>query len=144
MTDGSFLRELFLQRLPANVRMVLASTPDNTSLEKLADLADKIMEVATPPIANVTTTLPALATEVTQLREEVSRLEKLIQKLTRSRSSSRPGRHPSRRSPTPPTTTPPASDAPNTSLCWYHQKFGDQAQRCKPPCARLSNSQAGH
>lgn len=61
--DGSFLKELFLQCLPPNVRMVLASAPDGTSLEKLADLADKIMEVAIPPVATVTTP-PATTTEV--------------------------------------------------------------------------------
>jgi hypothetical protein len=32
MRDNSFLRELLLQRLPPNVRMVLASTPDGTGL----------------------------------------------------------------------------------------------------------------
>ena len=40
LTDDAFLRELFLQRLPQHVRMVLAST-DVTGLEQLADLADK-------------------------------------------------------------------------------------------------------
>ena len=48
-TDSTFLRELFLQRLPANVRMVLASTPEPTSLDQLATLADKIMEAVTGP-----------------------------------------------------------------------------------------------
>ena len=43
--DSSVLRELFLQRLPANIRMVLASSPDTTNLENLAQLADKIVEV---------------------------------------------------------------------------------------------------
>ena len=38
--DKSFLRELFLQRLPAPVRMVLAVTPEATSLDELATLAD--------------------------------------------------------------------------------------------------------
>jgi hypothetical protein len=44
-TDGLFLQELFLQRLLPN--MVHASSPDTTSLDKLAEMADKIMEVAT-------------------------------------------------------------------------------------------------
>ena len=40
MTDSSFLKEeLFLQRLPHNVKIVLASTPDTTSLEMLAEMA---------------------------------------------------------------------------------------------------------
>ena len=49
-TDANlFLRELFLQQLPPNVRMVLASADPSMTLDNLADMADKIMEVATPP-----------------------------------------------------------------------------------------------
>ncbi|XP_075556627.1 uncharacterized protein LOC142588691 [Dermacentor variabilis] len=44
------LRELFLQRLPANVQVVLA-TACTMDLTGLAALADKVMEVATPTIA---------------------------------------------------------------------------------------------
>ena len=67
-TDNAFLRELFLQRLPPNVRMVLASTPDTGSLDNLAQLADKILEVAasSPAIATVSTT-----SEMEHLRKEV-------------------------------------------------------------------------
>ena len=46
--DGSFLYQLFLQRFPSNVLMVLASTADTTSIDELANLADKIMEVSMP------------------------------------------------------------------------------------------------
>ncbi len=35
--------------------MVLASTPDSTTLDNLAELADKIMEVATPPSVSAAT-----------------------------------------------------------------------------------------
>ena len=53
-TDGAFRRDLFLQRLPSNVR--------------LAQLAHKIMEVATPAcaVSSVNTD-----TEFGQLRQEV-------------------------------------------------------------------------
>ena len=40
------MRELFLQGLPPNVRMVLASTPDTGNIEDLAQLVDKFVEVA--------------------------------------------------------------------------------------------------
>ena len=66
--DTSFLRELFLQRLPNNVRMVLASIPDAIALDKLADMADKIIEVATPSIASVDTPTTAAADLCPQLR----------------------------------------------------------------------------
>ncbi|KAL5515485.1 hypothetical protein EMCRGX_G000658 [Ephydatia muelleri] len=38
---ASFFRELFLQRPPANIRMVLASTDSTMDINKLADMADK-------------------------------------------------------------------------------------------------------
>ena len=75
-TDGAFLRELFLQRLPSNVRMVLASTPDTGNLDDMALLADKIMEVATPApsIAAISTT-----SELERLRKEVAELKSMLQ-----------------------------------------------------------------
>lgn len=155
VTDGSFLQELFLQRLPHNVRMVLASTPDTFGLDKLAEMADKIMEVAAPSISAASTptvSTPTVAANSTplapveQLRAELTRLEKLIHKLAHtqssSRSSSRSSSQPrsTRRSPTP---TPISSNS-DLSYCWYHQKFGEQAQKCRQPCAWPLNDQAGH
>ena len=52
--DTSFLRELFLQCLPSNVCMVLASSGNSISLDQLAQLADGITDVATPTVASVT------------------------------------------------------------------------------------------
>lgn len=69
VADGTFLRELFLQCLPANVHMLLASTSATSSLEELADLADKMVEVAVPSVSSVSS--PKLTTEVEQLRAEV-------------------------------------------------------------------------
>ena len=43
-TDSTFVRGLFIQRLPAYARMVLASTADTMSLGDLADLADRVVE----------------------------------------------------------------------------------------------------
>ena len=60
VADSTFLRELFLQRLPSEVRMVLASTSATTSLEELAELADKIAEVAAPKLVAYYTSLTAL------------------------------------------------------------------------------------
>ena len=45
--DPSFLQELFLQRLPQSVRMVLASTPEGTAL---SEMADKLWR-SPPPLA---------------------------------------------------------------------------------------------
>ena len=126
--EGSFMKELFLQRLPATVRMVLASTGENVALEDLAQLADKIVEVVLPSVSAVHAT-PVTA-EVEQLRAEVARLTKLVQ------SMASPRRPPRGRSASP---HPPADSA----LCWYHQRYGDDAQKCKLPCSRSGNALAG-
>ena len=49
----TFLRELLLQRLPPNVRMVLASNGDAMDLATLADMADKVIEVAVPSVSTI-------------------------------------------------------------------------------------------
>ncbi len=85
-----FLRELFLQRLPGNVRMVLASTSDHLPLEELAQLADRIMDVSPPTVATVT---PTPLAELDHLRSEVARLQSLVQQINMDRPS-RQSSHP--------------------------------------------------
>ena len=109
-TDGSFIRELFLQRLLANVRMVLASAGDTVSLEELAQLADKVVEVAAPSISAVSA--PQLTAEVAQLRAEVTHLRELVKSLS-SRGRSFQTRYPS------PAQTGTPTNAP---LCCYHSQ----------------------
>ena len=58
--------------------MVLASTRDGTPIEDLAQLADKIIEVATPPIVSTVTTPSA---DIEQLRSEIASLTKLVSSL---------------------------------------------------------------
>ena len=114
----SFLKELFLQRLPSGVRMVLASAKSDTPLSELALLAEKVMEVSSPPppVNNISEN-DSLFTEVAQLREEVARLTQLVKSASRAPSRGRsphPNRHPSPRRPSNP-----------SHLCWYHERYGD-------------------
>ena len=44
--DVEIMRELFLQRLPANIRMVLTLSAGEINLDKLAQLADRIVEAS--------------------------------------------------------------------------------------------------
>ena len=119
--DSSVLRELFLQRLPANVRMVLASSPDTTNMENLAQLADKIVEVAALAVSAVSAT--HLSDEFERLHAEVTSLRKVVESLPKTTANksdhpqSRPRGH-SRslsrgRSPSPhPATEAPICDRP--------------------------------
>lgn len=127
--DASFLRNLFVQRLPHNVRMILASVGD-LEIERLAELADKLMEISTPVVSAVQTP----ADEIQQLRAEISRLTIAVATLQqhRGRSQSRSQRR--RPSPSP----------ARTDICWYHRRFGDNATKCTTPCHYTGNGTAEH
>lgn len=131
--DDSFVRQLFLQRLPANVQMVLASVKD-LSLFDLAQMADKIMDVSVSGIHHFGTSTNA-AVEVKELREQIAELARKIEYLSvghRSRSSS-PRRKPSLS----------GRNTSSSSECWYHRTFGEQASKCRPPCSKSENGMPG-
>ncbi|XP_064463463.1 uncharacterized protein LOC135374431 [Ornithodoros turicata] len=138
--DESILRELFLQRLPNTVRMIL-TTSSTVSLDALAEMADKIMDIAPPDISVVPSSsapvTPTLA-DFQALRDEVARLTTMIStslhlshrpRSPRPRSPRRAGH---RRSP----LRPHSADSTD---CWYHQNFGDNAHHCQPPCSHSGN-----
>ncbi|CAN7991375.1 unnamed protein product [Ixodes hexagonus] len=137
--DDSLLRQLFLQRLPTNVCMVPAAAGDMT-LDDLAALADRVVEVASPSISPIDSSVQALPapnevkslvsfTEFRALRDEaLATLEKPLPR--RPRSFSRPRG---------------SSRAPeSTGVCWYYHRFGDNATKCVPPCAQQGNIRATH
>ena len=64
--------------------MVLASADSSMDLDKLVDMADKVMEVAAPTVAAVADTHPNRTDnfKVKQLQEEVACLADLIASLT--------------------------------------------------------------
>ena len=70
--DAKLLRELFLQRLPGNVRMVLASFGDTKTLDELAELGDNIIAAGPPGVSGFTQ--PEPSREVEELRSELSQL----------------------------------------------------------------------
>lgn len=148
--DLTMLKELFLQRLPANVRMILASTPD-LELQAMASLADRIMEVA-PVTSTVYASAPApiskesldrtprleqLENSINALTAEVSRLRGISP--PRHRSSSRSRHRSSSRSRYALRNNVELS----SGLCWYHQRFGSKSTKCTQPCTWSGNEQTG-
>ena len=142
-TDALFLRKLFLQQLPPNVRMILALS-ETTELVKIAQLADKIVEVATPQVSSATLPNHPANPDLNHLRAEIAELKQMLFSL----------QLPSNQQPRPQScgNTPQSSrsSAPihstSVSLYWYHTQFGDLARKCQPPCSKSSpeNAQASH
>ena len=95
--DATLMRELFLQRLPSNVRMVLTPSAGELNLEQLAQLADRIMEASPPTcIAAIDTNTPSLTAQVTDLSrrldELTTTLSSAINTFSRSPRSPSPAR----------------------------------------------------
>ena len=144
--DSSILAELFLQRLPPSVRMVLA-TASSLSLEEQAKLADRVMDItpnlSTSSVNAVDTTsatgrstlseMSEQRAEIASLRAEVAQLSRPARPRSRSRGRSRSD-HSRRQS------SSPGRDS--SGLCCYHRRFGSDARHCQQPCD--FNNQSGN
>lgn len=134
--DPAILRELFLQRLPSNVRVALAAA-HSLPLSDLAELADSVLDVTPPIVAALPCPADTDRAEVGLLREEVSKLTALVTRLMGQPRSARrtpsPPPSPWRQRHTPSPTRPNPLSV-NPSHCWYHQRFGHRARRCEHPC----------
>ncbi|XP_041483400.1 uncharacterized protein LOC121430188 [Lytechinus variegatus] len=157
--EDSIFRQLFLQRLPTNVQVILAASSDGVSLVDLAALADKIVEVAGPTsISNIqsklapsqTPPLPTHETTVDQLSAQVAQLTMQVQALTCSMLENQRGRSRQRKSkdsskrPQSVSRSPHRSEQHAGAQCWYHWKHGSSAQKCISPCSFSARQAQGN
>ena len=87
-------------------------------LEDLAQVVDKIARslLLCRPLSLPLARPPARWTKVMELRAEITWLTNSFRKEVR-------------------TCTPPKhTNPPPTGLCWYHERFGKDAKKCKEPC----------
>ena len=150
------LRTLWLRQMPAHIQAIL-QTQARTPLEDLAALADRIMEVAppapfsaqvhaiqTPPWDSIQRRLDELFKEIITLKapksanNAKSRAPPRAQFRGRSRTRNNDATRAAtadRSASTPPT---PARDQDIT--CWYHRRYGADAQKCTLPCSMGNSS----
>lgn len=129
-----FLRTMWSSRLPNNIQTIVASQSKAT-LDEVAELADRIHDIAAPSPHVAAATAPGASSELSfQVAELTRQVQKLTTKLDRmSRSKSRRSRSDSRdRSNT--RSSRSQSSYRKYPLCWYHAKFGEKASRCTKPC----------
>lgn len=126
------LKTLWMARLPSQVQSILTTSSD--SLPKLAQMADKIMEIDQPRTYAVAanTSTDDLTKTVLQLTKEVAELR------TAFSGASKPRRARSR-TPGPRRSTTPARDSKD-AICWYHRKFQLNARKCCAPCIHFHAS----
>ncbi|XP_075732722.1 uncharacterized protein LOC142775268 [Rhipicephalus microplus] len=132
--------ELFLQRLPHLTRMILAGS-DDVTLERLAQLTDRITDSTEPPKMSIATTgRPEHANRLGRLEDRVDRLASAVKNLALF-NKHRPARHRS-----PCRARIPQNRGHTTkakqNICWYHRRFREQATRCTHPCSWTGNPPA--
>lgn len=122
-----FLRTLWASRLPNNIQTVIATQAD-ASLETVADLADKVSEIAPTNNHVAATTSANLLTEmqmqIMELTKEIASLKSHTHRRGRSRDNDRSQDRNSRS----------RSRQRNPDYCFYHNRFGNRATRCTIPC----------
>lgn len=130
----STIRMLWIGLMPPTVRAVLAAS-ELTDLDKLAAIADKVMEAsrATAGVAAVETSAPKsreeeLLTEIAKINVRLDRMgqnsdeRRRDTRQVRARTGARRPR--ARRTPEDPDW-----------LCYYHYQFAHRANKCTKPCS---------
>lgn len=143
---SDLIKSIWTNRLPVNIQTVIASQIADLQIEKLAEIADRVFEIAptTPQVASTSATANPAHSE---LEKQVSALTKQVEALTarldnrghnRSRSRSRYHQRRYDRS-----SSRPQQPPPNHPHCFYHYTYGDKAQKCKKPCTYTSENCKG-
>ncbi|XP_060665706.1 uncharacterized protein LOC132797995 [Drosophila nasuta] len=121
----------------------LISVWDENNLDKLAEIADKMLEASEPGSAFVESTalteqqhqVDALSSKQTGMSEVTSALRALTTKVNKLQDELRQSKHAqmSRH-------THDSSNDVGSKLCFYHTKFGENARKCQPACPRYQSS----
>lgn len=137
-----FLQTIWTSRLPRNIQAVLA-VQLNASLEVLADLADRVQDIAapSPQVASTSHATPAPSADAT-IAYEIAEIKKQLQLLTTQvNTRSRPRSRQENRDRS--LSTRSQSSYTSYPVCWYHAKFGNKARKCISPCDFKAGFQQG-
>lgn len=137
--SDDLLKSLWLTRLPNNIQIILAAS--NEDLSRLAEMADKIIELVTPSYiheanANISqTSTISLERQVADLTQQIHELRTSLRDSKNNRSYSRNRSRDRKRSHS---RNRPYKE-PRDGLCFYHTNFGPKAQKCNRPCSYQEN-----
>uniref|UniRef100_A0A0K8SB41 DUF7041 domain-containing protein n=1 Tax=Lygus hesperus TaxID=30085 RepID=A0A0K8SB41_LYGHE len=133
---SSLLCKLWINRLPQSCRSILAASAE-TDPSKLAAIADRIMETADTIATNsVQHQISELSAQIQQLSAANSRPQRTDER-RRSRTRSPPRRQLRQRSRDrnyERSRSQSRSRSRSRSVCWYHDRWGNNAVKCEKPC----------
>lgn len=124
------IKTLWVERLPEQIRPVISISGDD--LNKLATMADKMLEITTfnqiNMVATPSNSIQCVEPQIAALTRQIEELSRKFSQFSsdRGRAQSRSGANYRNRS-----SSRPKNDSP---YCFYHFKFGAMAQKCTEPC----------
>lgn len=132
----TLVQKLWKSRLPKSIEVALVAV-DSKDHAELVRIADRLWECTqSGAISEVTSGLNSSRGSVTEeLRREISEIRDLIKNLGKDshqpRQSRWRNRSASRNRNNPRQKTPLRQRKP---FCWYHYRFGNEANKCVEPC----------
>ena len=125
--EDGLIHHIFLERLPAEYRNILAAVAPEALIEKLTNIADNIADLnslSTASISNVRTSeltdsVDKILEGLRKLEGRMAQVEGNLDKRITSRTQSRDR----------------ARGSNNAFLCHLHKKFGDKTHHCGPSCS---------
>ncbi|XP_037930999.1 uncharacterized protein LOC119665822 [Teleopsis dalmanni] len=131
--SDEFLKTLWLQRLPPQVRAILQTS--SVELSELAKLADKICEAG--DYHQISAMSSGSGSTCSEAEKVCQRLDQIEQRLSRLDMNSRQqqGRRSLRGR-----SRPRSQSSNHPEWCWFHSRFGRKARSCRQPCNFTASS----
>ena len=137
--NDNLLLKLWLRNLPALVQTAVTAS-GKTEANDMAKVADEVYEVyerqakfspssTNPGISELVAQNQLLLAEVAALKKSFSDMNTSNRSRGRNRSRNRNDSGRSR-------NQTPSSSHGTSSLCWYHEKYGNAAKKCRAPCTK--------
>lgn len=138
--SNAVLKKLWLQRLPSQMQAILAVSTEN--IDVLIKLADQI-DISLKPsschsVANSTTKapeythLPTASSEFDELKHEMSEIKSQLSAVKANSVKKNRCAHCFQSNAARKNTA--------SNICWYHQRFGENAIHCTSPCSFSGNA----
>ncbi|KAH7959384.1 hypothetical protein HPB49_010659 [Dermacentor silvarum] len=130
----SFLRALWLQRLPPHVQAILEAQV-RLPLNELVEIADRVIEASLPQLSRTIQAVaaPLNTTELARRNGDIDRQLTCIQQRLGERLPMQQRCHLQSRD----LNTTSSRQPDNNGPCYYHRRFWDRARQCRPPCPTL-------
>lgn len=134
--SDEFIKGLWMQRLPEIIRQILSASKDD--LNNLARMADQIYNstdnrfnaCAVKDSKNLT--LDSLCAKI---EENFDKLNVRLKSLESNSHNSRRDSTPRARDRSKSNNRKSESNKNDTGMCFYHERYGEDAKKCREPCA---------